>query len=84
VAESTAYHAACRARSRAEFVAKLGVVVEEADETEHWLGVLVGTGTASGLDLSELHAEARELGAIFRASLTTARANLERSRNARR
>jgi hypothetical protein len=60
------------------------VVVEEADETEHWLDVLLGTGAVSGRELNGLHAEAGELGAIFRASLTTARANLERARNARR
>jgi four helix bundle protein len=34
------YRAACRARSRAEFVAKLGIAVEEADETVFWLGLL--------------------------------------------
>jgi four helix bundle protein len=81
---SSNYHAACRARSRAEFVAKLGVVVEETDETEHWLDILLGTGMVSGRELDELRAEIRELGAIFRASLATARANLERSRGARR
>jgi four helix bundle protein len=80
---SSNYHAACRARSRAEFVAKLGVVVEEADEAEHWLDVLRGTGIASGQDLDELYAEARELGAIFRASLATSKANLESIRKAR-
>ena len=48
---SANYHATCRARSRAEFVAKLGVVLEEADETEHWLDVLFLGELASGPDL---------------------------------
>ena len=39
-AESANYHAARRGRSRAEFIAKLGVAAEEADETEHWLTVI--------------------------------------------
>ena len=39
-AESANYHAARRGRSRAEFIAKLGVAAEEADETEHWLAVI--------------------------------------------
>ena len=38
--ESANYHASRRARSRAEFIAKLGVAAEEADETEHWLTVI--------------------------------------------
>jgi four helix bundle protein len=38
------YHAVCRARSKAEFTAKLGVVVEEADETVFWLELLVESG----------------------------------------
>src|SRR5215471_1865833 len=38
------YRAVCRARSKAEFIAKMGVVVEEADETVFWLEMLVETG----------------------------------------
>jgi len=73
---SANYHAAGRARSRREFVARLGIVLEEADETEHWLGVLDDGHFASSAELSDLRREARELRAIFRAALTTARANL--------
>ena len=80
---SANFHAACRARSRAEFVAKLGTVVEEADETVHWLDILIEGELAAGQELSELRAEGRELGAIFRASLTTARTNLQRMREVR-
>lgn len=53
-----------------------GIVLEEADETEHWLGVLDDGHFASSAELSDLRCEARELRAIFRAALTTARANL--------
>ena len=76
---SANYHATCRARSRAEFVAKLGVVLEEADETEHWLDVLYFGGLASGPDLDWLRNESSELRAIFNASVTTARANYRKS-----
>ena len=38
------YRAVCRARSRSEFIAKLGVVLEEADETVFWLELLIETG----------------------------------------
>ena len=38
------YRAACRARSRAEFIAKLGVVVEEADESIYWIELLGESG----------------------------------------
>jgi four helix bundle protein len=72
---SSNYHAAGRARSRAEFVAKLGIVVEEADETEHWLDVLYQCGIACGPELHWLKDEAAQLRAIFRKSVVTARAN---------
>jgi four helix bundle protein len=75
---SSNYHAACRARSRAEFIAKLGLVVEEADETEHWLDVLAKAELASGSELEWLTQEAAELRAIFKASVDTARANYSR------
>jgi four helix bundle protein len=83
-AESANYHAACRGRSRAEFIAKLGVVVEEADETEHWLDVLKEGELASGAELNWLTGEAAELRAIFKASLDTARTNYERDKEPRR
>ena len=38
------YRAACRGRSRAEFIAKLGTVVEESDETVFWLEYMIGSG----------------------------------------
>ena len=67
------YHAVCRARSKAEFVAKIGTVVEEADETVFWLGLLVETGIVAAKRTESLVAEANELLAIFAASHRTAK-----------
>ncbi|MQA31773.1 MAG: four helix bundle protein [Luteitalea sp.] len=80
---SANYHAACRGRSRAEFIARLGVVVEEADETEHWLDVATGAELASGAELHWLRGETAELRAIFKASLDTARTNHARESGGR-
>ena len=78
-AESANYHAARRGRSRAEFIAKLGVAAEEADETEHWLDVIRDAhviSTSAGLkELDWLLDEARQLRAILVASVRTARTN---------
>jgi four helix bundle protein len=68
------YRAACRSRSRAEWIAKIGVVVEEADETVFWLEMLVDCGIVKAERLNNLLEEARELSAIFTASQHTARA----------
>jgi four helix bundle protein len=67
------YRAACRGRSRPEFIAKLGVVAEEADETVFWLEMLVDCGIVPEKLVTELLKEARELCAIFSASQHTAR-----------
>ena len=77
--ESANYRAARRARSRAEFIAKIGIVVEEADESEHWLEVMQQTGIVSGPEFESLVRESHELRAIFVASARTARANLQQS-----
>lgn len=69
------YRAACRARSRAEFVAKLGIVEEEADESAFWIDLLVGSGFVSEHAVAHLSAEADELVALTVASIRTARAN---------
>ena len=68
------YRAVCRARSRAEFISKIGVVVEEADETVFWLEILVETGLVPRVQMEKLLAEANELLAILAASQRTARA----------
>ena len=67
------YRAVCRARSKAEFIAKIGVVVDEADETVFWLELLIETGIVSEEKLRDLLNEANELVAIFAASQQTAR-----------
>jgi len=67
------YRAVCRARSKAEFIAKVGVVVEEADETVFWLELLSETGIVEPRKLGELLLEANELLAIFAASQRTAK-----------
>ena len=66
------YRAVCRARSKAEFVAKIGVVVEEADESVFWLELLIDTEICKPSVLDPLTKEARELTAIFTASQRTA------------
>jgi len=67
------YRAVCRARSKAEFIAKIGIVVEEADETVLWLELLVDTDILPASRMTSLLAEANELLAIFAASQRTAR-----------
>jgi four helix bundle protein len=71
------HRAAGRARSRREFIARLGVVVEEADETELWLEALVRCHLAPATIVEPLYEESRELRAIFVQSLQTARRRLE-------
>lgn len=75
------YRAVCRSRSKAEFIAKIGVVVEEADETVFWLELLVESGILVEKQLESLRAEANELLAIFAASQRTARAHASRPMN---
>jgi four helix bundle protein len=68
------YRAVGRARSKAEFIAKMGVVVEEADETVFWLELLVDAGIVRKEVANGLLTEANELLRIFAASLGTAKA----------
>jgi four helix bundle protein len=67
------YRAACRARSKPEFIAKIGIVAEEADETVLWLEPLGDAGVLPTARWDSLIKEARELTAIFTASQNTAR-----------
>src|SRR6266545_2797527 len=67
------YRAACRARSRADFVSKMGIVLEEADESLYWLEIIVETEIIKAKLLTPLMKENNELVAIFVASLTTAK-----------
>jgi four helix bundle protein len=69
------YRAACRARSRAEFIAKIGVVEEEADETAFWLELIIDSGIRTEKQIRPLLGEAGELVAIMASSRKSAVAN---------
>jgi four helix bundle protein len=69
------YRAACRARSHAEFISKIGIVGEEADESCFWLSLISETGNGSSEKIDPLLSEARQLTAIFTASNKTAKSN---------
>jgi len=72
------YRAACRARSPAEFCAKLGIVEEEADESVFWMELLVEAGLIKQSRLADLLQEANEIVAMVVASIKTARARRSR------
>ena len=69
------YRAACRARSTADFIAKMGIVEEEADETLFWLELLEESELVTAAKLTAIKQEANELIAITVASIKTARRN---------
>jgi four helix bundle protein len=67
------YRAACRSRSSADFVSKMGVVEEEADESGYWMELLVAHRNSLKDKSTRLIQEANELTAIAVASINTAR-----------
>jgi four helix bundle protein len=69
------YRAACRARSRAKFIAKIGVVEEEADESCFWLELVIDSGLLTEERIRPLLGEAGELVAIKAASRKSAIGN---------
>lgn len=69
------YRTTSRARSRSEWISKLAVVAEEADESVHWLEFIAASGFASREQVGPLIAEATELRSIFAASYATSRRN---------
>jgi four helix bundle protein len=69
------YRAACRARSHREFISKIAIAVEEADESVGWLEVITRAGLASGAEPEGLLREGQEILAILAASRRTAEAN---------
>jgi four helix bundle protein len=69
------YRAACRARSAPDFISKISIVLEEADETLFWLELLVDAKITDAQLIAKLTCECNELVKIFSASLTTAKAN---------
>jgi four helix bundle protein len=66
------YRAAGKGRSKAEFIAKLGIAEEEADETQFWLELIIESGIVPSTRLEPLLQEARELTAIIAASRISA------------
>jgi four helix bundle protein len=66
------YRAACRGRSKAEFISKLGTVEEEADESAFWLELIIDGGLLKPERVAILHQEAEELTAIMAASRISA------------
>ena len=74
------YRAVCRARSLREFVAKMGVVLEEADETSFWMELLAEAEIVSPKRMGSLSQEACELVRIFSATCSTARRNIAKKR----
>lgn len=67
------YRAACRAKSRADFISKMGTVEEEADEVLYWMELLIESNLVKKEKLESLMAEGHEIVAIIVSSINTAR-----------
>ncbi len=67
------YRAACRAKSSADFISKMGIVEEEADETIYWMELLINSGLVPKEDLIPLLDEADQIVAITVSSIKTAK-----------
>jgi four helix bundle protein len=80
-ATSTAanYRAACRARSKPDFINKLGIVEEEADETVFWLEMLLESKKIPEAEVRPIMKEGQEILSIFSAAHKTARVNRNRA-----
>lgn len=72
------YRAACRGRSKAEFIAKLGIVLEEADECCYWLELIMESEMINRKKVSELYKETNELTAIFCTMLKSSKRNSDK------
>jgi len=70
------YRASCHAQSKASFVSKISIVIEEADETEFWLEFIEEENLLKDTIISSLISEAHELASIFVATRKTAQKNL--------
>ena len=75
------YRAACRGRSKAEFIAKLGLVIEEADESAFWLELTIEAELLRATQVQPLLVEANELTAIMNRSQMTAKSRLNLSKS---
>lgn len=69
------YREGCRSRSTAEFSSKLGICLQEIDETLYWLELLQESSLVDPIKIDAVHTEADELSAIFAASLNTIKRN---------
>lgn len=69
------YRSACQGRSRADFISKLGIALEEADESLYWMEMLLEAELVPKTKIASLIDEAHQLVAILTASQKTARAN---------
>jgi four helix bundle protein len=69
------YRSACKARSKADFISKITIVEEEADETTLWLELIMESETLNNEFTRSLHKESNELTAIFTSSGKTAKEN---------
>jgi len=78
------YRAACKARSRAEFISKLGIVEEEADETSFWLELITEGKLLEEKRIVDLLQESREIVAIIAASRKSAARNFSKLQIANR
>jgi four helix bundle protein len=72
------YRAACRRKSAADFISKMGTVEEEADESGYWMELLVASGKIQEPKISALMQEANELTTIAVSSINTARKSASR------
>lgn len=70
------YRAACRARSSPDFVSKIGITLEESDESAYWMELIIESKLMTENRVESLLREANELTAIFSASHKTANLNL--------
>ena len=70
------YRAACRAKSKPDFISKMGIVEEEADEAIYWLELLVESNVVSKNSVAKLLKEADEIVAMVVSSIKTARGAL--------
>ena len=71
------YRAPCRAKSRADFISKMGTMEEEADETLYWLEVMIDAGKIKAPRVADLMREGNEILAMVCSSLNTARSRKE-------
>jgi four helix bundle protein len=73
------YRASSRAKSKADFIYKIQIVLEESDETLYWLEIIQNTQLSKDKSLPMLIKEANELTSIFAATTKTAKSNLTSS-----